>query len=591
MGGKAGSITARAPDSVSRGLAEFTARLRLRGMSLPLAITLALTVGLVLPPLVMVTLASLKPPDVLPWEASPLVLSNFAAVYSSGVTYTLLANTLVYALGSLVVGIVPALALAWLAERTDMPGRRHVFTVSLVSLGLPPMLTALGWSLWLSPRVGVANLLLRSLLRLPDAQGPLDGYSLGGMVFVTGLVICPGMFVMLAGMFRTMDASLEEAGVMSGGSTLAVWRRITLPLLVPGILAALVYYSITLIQLFDVPLALGLPGRVLVLSTRVYLLTQPSEGDPQYGVAATYALIPLLVGLALMVLYLRTIRRSERFRTITGRGYQPRRTQLGRWGVPATLGVAAFFLVSVGAPLLLLLWVSLLRTYQPPSLDALRSLTLAAYVEVIQNPRVSSAALNTLVLMLTTATAAILLSLLIAWCSVRQSGAVPRLLQNLAFLPLAIPGTVVALAVLLLYLRSPLYGTVWILAIGQVTVFLAFGTRTMTAALTQLDRALEEGAAVHGAGPLATLRRVVAPLMASAAGNGWTWVAMHSVRDFTFPLMMGTTSNVVLAALIWNLWSAPDVPAAAALSVMLALVMAVLGSLLRGYVQWQANQA
>lgn len=544
---------------------------------------LLVTAGLVLVPLAVLLVATLKPSTALPWDATPLTLANFATVFGSPITYTLLGNTLVYALGTIAFGLGVALVFAWLVERTDVPGRALVYVAFVVALGLPPMLTALGWTLWLSPRVGLANIVLRQVLGIAEGEGPLNGYSLGGMIFVTGLAICPSIFMMLSALLRSMDAALEDAGQMSGANGAAIWRRITVPLLLPGLLATVTYYLVTLIQHFDIPLALGLPGRTLVLSTRVFLLTQPENGLPEYGLASTYALVALVLGVVLMAVYLRATRHAERFRLITGKGYRPRRIALGRWKYPAVAFIGAYLLVALVAPLVLLLWISLLPYYQSPSWEALSRLSLAAYGEVLRNSRVGPAAVNTVVLMVAAATLATALSLLVAWVSLRLRVRGARVLEGLAFSSLAIPSIVVALAVLLFYIRSPIYGTVWILVVGHLTTYLSFGTRTMSAAVIQLDRELEESAAVHGASWWQTLRRVVMPLLFPAMANGWIWMAAHSMRDFTFPLMLGTSGNLVIAALIWNFWRAPNLPAAAALSVMLAVVLGVCAGLSRAY--------
>jgi iron(III) transport system permease protein len=551
---------------------------------------LLITAGLVLVPLAVLLLASLKPSTALPWDAVPLTLANFAAVFAAPITYTLLANTAIYAVGTIAFGLGCAVVLAWLVERTDVPGRTLVYVAFVVALGLPPMLTALGWTLWLSPRIGVANIVLRQLLGSDAAEGPLNGYSLGGMIFVTGLAICPSIFMMIAALLRNMDAALEDAGQMSGANTSSVWRRITLPLLLPGLLATVTYYLVTLIQHFDVPLALGLPGRTLVLSTRVFLLTQPENGLPEYGLAATYAVIALIAGVLLMVVYLRATRHAERFRIVTGKGYRPRRIRLGRWKYPALAFIGGYLLLALVAPLVLLLWISLLPYYQSPSWEALSQLSLAAYGEVLRNPRVGPAALNTVVLMVAAATLATILSVLIAWVSLRLRVRGARLLESLAFSALAIPSIVVALAVLLVYIRTPIYGTVWILVVGHLTTYLSFGTRTMSAAVIQLHRELEESAAVHGASWWATLRRVVMPLLFPAMTNGWIWMAAHSMRDFTFPLMLGTSGNLVIAALIWNFWRVPNLPAAAALSVMLAVALGACAGLSRAYLISRADE-
>jgi iron(III) transport system permease protein len=544
---------------------------------------------LVLVPLAILLLATFKPGNALPWDAQAFSLENYAAVFGSQLTYTLLVSTLVYVAGTIVLGLALALPLAWLVERTDLPGRGFVFVALTTSLGVPTIFVAMGWSLWLSPRVGLANLLLRQLLHLQTTDGPLDGYTLGGMVWVTALAVCPSMFLMLSALLRNSDAVLEEAGRMSGASSARVWRHVTLPLLGPGLLAAIMYFTVTLIQHFEIPLALGLPGRQLVLSTYVYLLTKPPAGLPRYGLSATYALIALAFGLALMFLFVRLTRVAGRFRTVTGKGYRPAIVHLGRWRYIATSAAALYLLVAVAAPMLLLLWVSLLPSYQPPSLGALHSVTLDAYTRVLGSQRVLAAALNTVALMVSAAVLVTVISVLVAWLSLRTEIRGRRALDSIAFLPLAIPQVVLALAVLLLYARTPIYGTIAILLVGQVTAYLAFGSRTIVTALTQIDRELEESARVHGGALGVTMRRIVVPLLTPAIGNGMLWVGSHSMRDFTFPLMIGTAGNMVLSALIWGQWISNDQQGAAALSILLAAALTLVAGLSRAYLSTRAE--
>ncbi|MBV8085240.1 MAG: iron ABC transporter permease [Chloroflexi bacterium] len=549
----------------------------------------ALVGVLVLVPLAVLLLATFKPGDALPWDAQALTLQNYAAVFGSQLTYTLLGSTLIYVAGTIVLGLALALPLAWLVERTDLPGRGLVFVALTTSLGVPTIFIAMGWSLWLSPRVGLANILLRQLFHLQATDGPLDGYTLGSMIWVTALAICPSMFLMLSALLRNSDAMLEEAGRMSGASGGHVWRRVTLPLLGPGLLAAVMYFTVTLIQHFEIPLALGLPGRQLVLSTYVYLLTKPPAGLPKYGLAATYALIALAFGLALMFLFVRLTRAAGRFRTVTGKGFRPRAIKLGRWRYVATASAGLYLVVAVAAPMLLLVWVSLLPSYQIPSFSALHSVTLAAYGRMLGSPRVLSAAVNTIVLMVSAAVLVTVISVLVGWLSLRSEMRGRRALDSVAFLPLAIPQVVLALAILLLYARTPIYGTVAILLVGQVTAYLAFGSRTIVTALTQIDRELEESARVHGGSLGVTLRKVVVPLLLPAIGNGMLWVGSHSMRDFTFPLMIGTAGNMVLSALIWGQWISNDQQGAAALSIVLAAGLALVAGVSRAFLFTRAE--
>jgi iron(III) transport system permease protein len=312
-----------------------------------------------------------------------------------------------------------------------------------------------------------------------------------------------------------------------------------------------------------------------VLSTRIYLLSTPEARAPDYGTAAAFGIGLLVVAALLMWGYFRATRVSERFRVVTGKGFRPRRLRLGRWRYPALAFVAGYFALML-APVAALLWTSLQPFARPPSLEALGSLSLDNYQSIVQKGLVQRAIVNTLILVFGSATLTMLLSALVSWFALRSKAGAARWLDVLAFAPLAIPGIVLALAILMMYIRTPLYGTIWIIVLAHVTTFLAFGTRTMNGALIQIHPELENAAIASGASWSTTLRQVLLPMLWPQFLNGWLWVVAHSIRDLTMPLMLMSTGNLVLSSALWLLWSGGDVTTAAALLMLMVLGLLVL---------------
>jgi iron(III) transport system permease protein len=335
-------------------------------------------------------------------------------------------------------------------------------------------------------------------------------------------------------------------------------------------LSAAIYLLMVTIQSFDTPLAIGLPAGVPVLSTRIYLLSSAEQGLPRYGLAAAFGVVLLLFALFLMWGYLRATRVGEKFQVVTGRGYRPRRTELGRAKVVALAFVGAFFLLKA-LPFLILLWTSLLPYYQVPSLEALGSISLANYLAVTRQSAIVRALTNTLILIVASATLTMLLSTLISWFAVRSKAKAARWLEVLAFTPHTVPHLVMALALLLLYVRTPLYGTLWIIVLGHVIIYLPFASRSISSALMQVHSELEKAATVSGTPWIGSLRWVLIPLLWPHLVNGWLWVAAHSMRDLSMALMFITTSSLVISTALWRLWSVPDIPGTAALSTLLVL--------------------
>ncbi|MPZ12987.1 MAG: ABC transporter permease subunit [Chloroflexi bacterium] len=513
---------------------------------------------LVLVPIAIMITASVQPGEGLPFPIKGFSLENYRVTFADPLTYRLFVNTLVYAVGSLAIGFSLGALLSWLVGRTNVPFREAVYPLALASFAMPGVVTAFGWILLGRPNTGLLNVLIRGAVGSSATSGPIDIFTMPGMILVTGISLAGSMFIFLAPYFQRMDPSFEEAATASGASRLTALRYVSLPLLTPGILTVAVYYMVTLIQLFEFPLAIGLTAGIPVLSVRVFLLTQPEFGMVHYGLASTFALIALVVGLALLALSFWVTRRAEKFQVITGKGYRPSRLDLGRWKSSAALLVFGIFFVKIGLPFLALLWASMLRFYQPLSVNAFQLLTADNYRFIFDSARVVGSLGNTALLVAVAPTLCIGLAALVAWASTRIKLKGTRLLEVLAFMPLAVPGIVMALALLVTLIRTPVFGTVWIIVIGHVVGFLPFGVRLLGPAILQIGKELEEAGITSGATPLTIFRKVIVPLVFPAILNGWLWIFAHSIRDFTYPLLLRTTGNAVLATMIWELWSAPN---------------------------------
>ncbi|MCT8973769.1 ABC transporter permease [Microbaculum marinisediminis] len=532
---------------------------------------LLLVVGiLVLGPVLILIRASFAPAGTMPLETWQFSLEHYRELFNSPTTWKLVGNTMVYALFSMAIGVSIATGMAWCTERTNMPGRSLVRILMFSWMAVPALVVGFGWILLINPGNGFLNVLYRELFAVRGVLFPL--YSFWALTIITAFAVVPTAYVMISGLLRNMDPQLEQAARVHGGRAWTVIRHITLPLLVPGLFSIGIYMFMAVVQTFDLPLIIGLTARFPVLSTRVYLLSSPDNGLPNYGFAATFGVLLLVIALGLMWAYMRSTRVGEKFRVVSGKAFRPRRIALGGWK-PVAIGFVFSYCLVMALPLMMLLWVSLNTTFVMPSFDALSGLSLDVYRRVIANPVIMRAAINTIVLVVTSATVVMVLSTLIGWFTTRSGSRIGRALDALSFAPMAIPPIVLVLAIVLIYLRTPVYGTIWVIVIAHSTVFLAFGVRTMSSALIQLHTELQDAALVSGASWLTSLRTVVLPLVWPQFVNGWLWVFAHSARDLTAPLMLLSTTNVVAASALWNMWQFPDLPGTAALSIMLMLAL------------------
>ncbi len=556
--------------------------------------------GRLFPWIVLVTLAALVIAPIFSLVAGAFSLSrlpnefsldklgfdNFYAVWIEQRIDRVIWNTAIFVTGATVFGVSSAAVLAWLVERSDMPGKTWIYAGVPLGIAVPGILHAIAWVLLLSPRSGFVN---RAYMDVTGSTQPLfDIYTMGGLIFAEGLRLVPVAFLMLVPLMRSMDPSLEEAAAVSGASPMRATRRITLALLLPGVLAISIFQAITAIENFEVPGILGMPVNLHVFSTRVFNLIDNIGTIPAFGQANAAAVFYLAVALFISFFYLRLVRHSERYSIITGKGYTPRQVRLGRWRKPA-LGLALLFLfMTIVLPFLVLLYVSLLNYLRPPSWDAFMNFTTKNYETVFNQPRVAKTLLNTIYVTLLTATSVTIVSFIIAYVIVRTRFAGRYALDMLSFLPHSIPGIVLGLALFWLFMQfdqltgASTFGSIYALVLGFTILFLSYAVRAMSVAMIQVHPDLEDAAKLSGAPPWRIALRIFGPLLMPTLVGIWIYVAMLSVRFISLPLILSQGgSNEVLGVMIWSLWENGNISSVGAIGIMLMSFMFALALGLR----------
>ena len=542
-----------------------------------LLIFLAVIVGA---PAAMVALMSLR--TGFPGEGGPLTLINFIRVYTDLSTYNVLLNTLLFATGTVVVTLLFTVPLVWLLMRTDLPFKKTIYVLLTLGILIPVFLRTIAWILLLSPRIGLVNQWAAQIFGLDHPLVSL--YNLPGMAFIQGVSFVPGAFFMLAAAYRTMDPALEEAAYTAGVSKLRTFFWINIPITLPAIAAVMVYLFMTAIAVFEVPAIIGLPARILVLSSLIYTSTNPPTGLPEYGVAGAYGGVMLLAGLVLAYFYVRLVRQGKKYTVITGRGYRPREIALGRWKWPAMAFVMLYLSMEVFIPFLVLLWTSLLPYLQLPSAAALSSVTLKNY-RTIPDYTGALPFINTAILMVAVPFCAMLLSVLVSWVVIRSQVSFRGILDTVAFLPHAMPSILLAvgLGYLGLAYRNifPFYGTIVIIIIAHTINWIAYGTRTTNSVMIQVHRELEEAGKVAGVSTPRVFLRIVLPLVAAGVFNSGIWISMLSYREVTMALTLYSRKNTVISTVVWQFWGSGWVPEVSALGVILVIFAAIVVGVLR----------
>lgn len=549
---------------------------------------------LVLVPLILVLWFSFRTAGPGQGEGA-FTLSNYTETFLNPLTYELLLNTFWFSIGSIAVGLVIGVGFAWLIERTNTPLRNFGFVTVVINGAMPASMFAIAWVLVLNPRTGLINLpftaevdllpFVAGFQGLAWDKGPFNPNTLGSMIFVEGLRLAATIFLMVIGLFRSMDPALEEASAMSQVGQLKTVRHVTLPVMMPGLLGVVIYVATSTIGIFEIPGVMGMPADIHVLATRIYVAT--SQIPPDYGLATSLATIAGILGVVGILLYHRVTRIQQRFATVTGKGYRPRRIELSRTGRSVSAGlIILFFILSFGLPLTILFWASLLPFYQAPTPNALQFVSLESYRFILVGPgrhEFLQGLRNSLLLIMVVPAATMLLSAVVSWFVVRSKVQGRSILDMLAFLPHTVPGIVMGLAWLIigLFILVPTYGTIWLIVIAHVSLFIAYGTRTTNGAMFQIHRELEEAGAMSGAGWFSTFRRIVLPLLLPSLVAGWLWIAIHSGRELTVALLLQSSSNRIISAYVWQQFFGGRLNLAAAAGVLLVFLIIVLVVLTR----------
>lgn len=489
-------------------------------------------------------------------------LDAFDAAYAVDGVGTLVGNSLLFAAGSTVVALAVGTLQALLVLRTDVPGRRLILAGALLPLFVPGLLYTIAWVLLASPRTGMLNAWL---------PGTLDVFGLGGMVVAEGLHGAPLVFLIVAAALLAQDAAHEEAAAVAGARTRTILRRITLPLLTPALTAAALLTVVRALESFEVPALLGVPGGRPVFISRIFESLGRFPADVPAAGAASLSLL-VLTGLG-VVLVARIGRRGRRFQVTGGAGRRPARLPLGRYRPAAALAGLATTLVAGVLPLFALLYASLQRFYAPPSAESLDRLTLEPYRRAFEGGSLEALA-TSFGLAAVAATIITALMAVCAWVVVRTRLPGRAALDAVSSLPLALPGLVVGVALLVVSTRvTVLYGTLALVVLAYVTRFMPYGMRYAVAAMQQVAQGQEEAATVAGARWTTTFRRVVLPVVTPGLAAGWLYVLALCVRELSSVLLLVAPGTELVATRIFGSYQQGEFAQLSALGVVVAALL------------------
>lgn len=501
-------------------------------------------------------------------DAGALSLKSYQKVFSYPSYYRALLNSIWISCATAAMCMALGTLLAFLVIRTDLPGKKTLRTLLVLPYALPSFFAAIAWIQLLGPQGYLARFCLEFF---GGTTVPWNIYSAGGIVFVLTVHYFILVFITVAGALERMDASLEEAARASGANTYQIMRQITLPLVLPAIMAGGLLAFIGALANFGIPALLGMRARFFVLTTSIYY----ALAIPDFGLATALSSMLVLVALVMMALQFGIQRGESRFTVISGKAVHPSELRLRAIRYPLFFLISAIVVFISILPIFSMVLTALMRYWGAPI--SIANLTLGNFDYVLKFETAQRAIMNSLFLGAVSATVAMFVGTIISYLHVKAKLRGSRALDFFATIPYAVPHTVIAIAMILAWSRPPvsLYGTLWIILVAYLAVYLPFAVRTTNSTLQQVHDSLEEAAKASGARLFPRLRDIILPLARPGMIAGWILVFMPALRELTVSILLYAYHTETIGVVVYNLQDAGyrEIAAALASIVMGLLIM------------------
>ncbi|MDR6869359.1 iron(III) transport system permease protein [Bosea sp. BE125] len=500
-------------------------------------------------------------------------LDAFRFVLTDPEFYRALWTTTLYAFGMVVVAVPLGGLLAFLITRTDLKGRKWLEPLVLVPMFLSSIVLAFGYTVSVGPS-GFVTIAFKSLF----GAAPWSIYTLPGIILIGGLSHVPTVYLYVASAMRRLPSDLEEAARTAGAGIWRVSLDVTLPMVLPALVFSAALNLLLGFETFGIPLVLGDPNGILVLTTYIYKVNT-IFGAPTYQVMAAVTVFLILITLPLVFIQRRLLRHARRFAAVGGKGARTNLLRLGSTGQAVALGlIGLWLLVSVFFPV----GGIVLRAFVENWGEGVRlteQLTLANFKAVFEIPSLSRGILNTILLAGVGGAIAVAFYLLVGLAGHRNRGRSGTLLDYSVLIPRALPGLIVGLTFFWLFLfvpfLIPLRATLISLLIAYIIVGLSYGLRIIQSTLLQVAPELEESARITGASIYRSWRDVVIPLVKPGLAGAWAMIMIVFLREYATGVYLMSSGTEVIGSLMVSLLTSGAMDQIAALSFISIALTAV----------------
>ena len=496
---------------------------------------------------------------------------NYVTIVTDPIIPKAFLNTLIICSGCTVLATFLGVSLAWTNARTNCPGRTWLEPFNLIPFFLSPFIGAIAWHNMGEPKTGLLNNFFRDIFGIEGHVINID--NIWGVIWVTGIFFAPLVYLFVVGALRRMDPSLEDSARTTGAGLFRTTMTVTLPLVMPGILSGAIIVFVTSAGEFGVPFKLSAPYGWETLTTQIF--TKAVGDDANHYLGATMAMALGAITVFLIWIQRRYIA-PRSFETVTGKGFRPNVLDLGSWKWVAFGYNILFILVAVILPIISLLIVSLHPVWQGTiMLDKITGINYVKTLFFWREESIDAATngiFNSLFLAFVGASISMVLALVVSYMIHRTKGFGSWLLDFLCVVPIGFPGIVLAMGVLVTYIQTPIYATLWILLLGYITRFFPYGQRNIASILLSISEELDQSSRMAGATWVTTMRRITIPLLKPGIFAGWILLFVIFVRELSISIMLYTDGTETLAVGVYYLTNYENEPLTAALSLAQTLL-------------------
>lgn len=501
-----------------------------------------------------------------------LNISGVMSILRSKDTYQALINSLIIALGTTLTSTIIGVFFAWLIARTDLPFKKLMKALFMVPFMLPSFICAMAWKVLLSPRAGYINKMFMAMFNLETA--PIDIMSLGGIIAIETMYLFPFVFLQVSGALERMDPTLEESARISGAGLLTITRKITLPLVMPSILAGALLVCLYSLAHFGVPAILGTEKGIYNIPTKIYERIYASAGSFEAIRTGTILSMILVIAAAIILKFQNIILKKGRFQIIAGKSMRPVVLKLRGLKIPLLFVSILYILITVVLPTITIFLIGGLKTYGLPF--AFKNMTWLNYIEIFKWKMTKDALWNSLYLSVGAAFVTMLAGVMISYVIVKMRVKGKFILEFLGVLPFSLPGTVIALGCILAWsgrFGINLYNTAGIIFVAYIARYMAFALKSNSAALEQVSDSLEEASRSCGASHWQTLKNIVIPLIRPGMISAFFLIFLPALRELTTSVLLYGPATRTIGVAIYALNEDGETVRAAALASIALLII------------------